>query len=233
MPLTPAGVVLSEHSDELLMGFEQTLRAVREIDGRVSMQLRVGIADGRGQPVLSRRPAQWRTMEPRTDFVISEVRATDRAAGLLSQELDVGFSFDAELEPGLVQDPVWSYSLAVLVPYDHPLASHTELMRSQVLAYPMVACDPYYKSGVYRQIDVCIRRDGASPKIASLASSLAGSISKIGVGCGIGRVDVGHMLAVNRVNIVSIPMRHATASLTPYVLYMPPKNGLSPVQPAA
>lgn len=190
----------------------------------------MGIADGLGLPVLSRRPAQWRTMEPRTDLVISEVRATDLAAGLLSQELDVGFSFDADLEPGLVQDPVWSYSLAVLVPYDHPLASHTELMLSQVLAYPMVACDPYYKPGVYRQIDAFIQRDGASPKITSLASSLAGSISQI---CGIGRVDVGHMLTVNRVNIVPIRPRHATASLATCVLYMPPKNGLSPVQPAA
>ncbi|MBS76998.1 MAG: LysR family transcriptional regulator [Variovorax sp.] len=226
MRLTPAGEALSEHSDELLLNFEHALRIAQETDERQSLPLRVGIADGLVQPLLSQRLAQWRAMEPRTGLVISEVRASELAAGLRRWELDVGFSFGVDQERGLAQESVWSYPLVVLVPTGHALAVHSELTLPQVIEHPLVVCDPYYKPGVHRQIDALVRRDGAKPAIACQAASLAGFITRIGSGDGIGLADEGHMLTVSRPDIVSIPLRDESASLTTFVLYRRAKKPL-------
>ncbi|PZQ78110.1 MAG: LysR family transcriptional regulator [Variovorax paradoxus] len=226
MRLTPAGEALSEHSDELLLNFEHALRITQETDERQSLPLRVGIADGLLQPLLSQRLAQWRAMEPRTGLVISEVRASELAAGLRRWELDVGFSFGVDQERGLAQEHVWSYPLVVLVPTGHALAVRSDLTLAQVIEHPLVVCDPYYKPGVHRQIDALIRRDGAEPTIACQAASLAGFITRIGSGDGIGLADEGHMLTVSRPDIVSIPLRDESASLTTFVLYRRAKKPL-------
>lgn len=138
----------------------------------------------------------------------------------------MGFSFGVDQERGLAQESVWSYPLVVLVPTGHALAVHSELTLPQVIEHPLVVCDPYYKPGVHRQIDALVRRDGAKPAIACQAASLAGFITRIGSGDGIGLADEGHMLTVSRPDIVSIPLRDESASLTTFVLYRRAKKPL-------
>ena len=58
------------------------------------------------------------------------------------------------------------------------------------------------------------------------AASLAGFITRIGSGDGIGLADEGHMLTVSRPDIVSIPLRDESASLTTFVLYRRAKKPL-------
>jgi DNA-binding transcriptional LysR family regulator len=224
--ITPAGEHLRAHSDELLGNFEQVVRSVQEMHARRSLPLRVGIADGLAQPLLSQRLAQWRAIAPKTDLEIIELRASELATGLRREEIDVGFSFGVAEDEAIVQEAIWSYPLVVLVPSAHPLAARAELAPAQVVEHPLVVCDPHYKPGVHRQIDMLIRRHTSSPVIADQASSLSGFITKISVGAGIGLADAGHMLTVSRPDIVSIPLRDETASLTTYVLHRRRKSDL-------
>lgn len=217
--LTPAGEQLQAQSDDLLTSFEHMVRMMRDIDARAGIALRIGIADGLVQPLLSQRFAAWRATVPRTELEISEMRANELAGALRREELDVGFSFGVDEEPTIAQEPAWSYPLVVLVPAGHELAARQELTLPQVVAQPMIMCDPNYKPGVHRQIDELVRSLTDTPNVVDHASSLAGFITKIGSGCGIGLADAGHMLTVNRPDIVSIPLRHETASLTTYVLH--------------
>lgn len=217
--LTPAGEQLQVQSDDLLTSFEHMVRMMRETDSRSGIALRIGIADGLAQPLLSQRLAAWRTEAPRTGLEISEMRAAELAGALRREEVDVGFSFGIVEEPTIAQEPAWSYPLVVLVPIGHELASEAELTMAQVVAQPMIMCDSNYKPGVHRQIDALVRRHTEIPNVVGHAVSLAGFITKIGAGCGIGLADAGHMLTVNRPDIVSIPLADSTASLTTYVLH--------------
>jgi DNA-binding transcriptional LysR family regulator len=224
--LTPAGEQMLSDSEDLVTCFEHVVRQVREVDGKFSAPLRIGIADGLAQPLLSQRFAAWRLASPRTGLNIDEMRASELAAALRREEVDVGFSFGVAEEAGIAQEAAWSYPLVVLVPSAHVLTRHDHLTLAQVVRHPLIVCDPHYKPGVHRQIDVLIRRHTDFPRIADQASSLAGFITKIGTGCGIGLADAGHMLTVNRPDIVSIPLRDDTASLTTYVLYKRLKAGI-------
>lgn len=217
--LTPAGEQLQAQSDDLLTSFEHMVRMMRETDARSGIALRIGIADGLVQPLLSQRFSAWRTAVPRTGLEISEMRASELAGALRREELDVGFSFGVVEEATITQEPAWSYPLVVMVPAGHELASQKELTMAQVIAQPLIMCDPNYKPGLHRQIDALVRSHTETPIIVDYASSLAIFITKIGSGCGIGLADAGHMLTVNRPDIVSIPLRHETASLTTYVLH--------------
>lgn len=75
----------------------------------------------------------------------------------------------------------------------------------QVIAQPLIMCDPNYKPGVHRHIDELVRSLTDIPNVVDHASSLAGFITEIGSGGGIDMADAGHMLTVNRPGIVSIP----------------------------
>ncbi|WP_198970495.1 LysR family transcriptional regulator [Xylophilus sp. ASV27] len=217
--LTPAGLRLQARCNDMLANFREVVREVQEAYAEGHLPLRVGIADGLAQPLLSMRLAQWRAAHPAAELDITEMRASELAAGLRHEELDVGFSFGVKPEQAIVQEAAWSYPLVVLVPSGHVLAGQPSATMPEVVSHPLVVCDPHYKPGVHRQIDALIRQHTHKPIIASHACSLAGFITKIGSGCGIGLADAGHMLTMKRPDVVSIPLRDAAAELTTYVLY--------------
>lgn len=224
--LSPAGQQLQARCDEMVTNFHHVVREVQESFAEGLLPLRVGIADGLVQPLLSMRLAQWRAMHPAAELELTEMRASELASCLRREELDVGFSFGVKPQASIVQQAAWSYPLVVLVPAGHALAGRVEVTMPEVVVHPLVVCDPHYKPGVHRQIDALIRQHTRKPVIDSYASSLAGFITKIGSGCGIGLADAGHMLTVNRPDIVSIPLRDDTAALTTHVLYRRRKKAL-------
>ncbi len=227
--ITPAGTRMLEEARAILMRIDQALRAVREMDGRCRAPLRVGIADRLAQPALAFRLAQWREQVPHTGLQITEMRAAELAMALRREELDVGFSFGVPEADGIVQQVAWTDSLMVLLPAGHALATQGRLTLPQVVEHPLVAYDPDCIPGAHRQIDMLIRRSTSTPKIVDHASGLAGLITKIGAGCGIGLVDTGHMQMLSRPDIVAVPLVDDTAVLSTYILHKRLKTALSEV----
>lgn len=226
--LTPAGEALKARSDDLVGNFEQVVRMVKQTYAGMHLPLRVGIADGLAQPLMSQRFAEWRRREPSVGLEMSEVSAAGITQGLRREELDVGLSFGAPMDKGIVQEAVWSYPVVVLVPAGHVLAAEPGLTLKQVAAQPLVVCHPHHKPGVHRQVAALIRRHNNNPHVVDQAQSLGGFIARIGTGCGIGLADAGHMLTVNRPDIVSIPLLDDTAALTTYVVYRRSRKGITP-----
>lgn len=226
--LTPAGEALKAHSDDLVGNFEHVVRTVKETYAGMHLPLRVGIADGLAQPQMSQRLGQWAQAEPGIGLEMIEVSAAGITAGLRREELDVGLSFGVPMDRGIVQEAIWSYPVVVLVPTGNALAAEPGLTLKRVAAQPLVVCHPHHKPGVHRQVAALIRRYNKNPKIVDQAQSLGGFIARIGMGCGIGLADAGHMLTVNRPDIVSIPLLDDTAALTTYVVYRRSRKGMAP-----
>ena len=217
--LTPAGEVLLQEALKLFVGLEGAKRRARETDARYRAPLRLGIANGLAQPRLLECLARWRQVAPHTPLEITDMRAADLAHALRVEELDVGISFGVPHEEAIVQEPAWSYAVAALLHVEHELASRATLAVSEVCAYPMIAYHPKHKPGLRRQLDEIVLRHAATPTLAGQASSLTGLMNQVGAGNGVGLIDVGHLDVLCRTNLITVPLRDDTASITTYLLH--------------
>lgn len=225
--ITPAGARMLDEVRGVFDAIEQAVRAAREVDGRERLPLRIGIADGLIQPMLSQCLAQWREAVPEIGLELTELRALLMAEALRREEIDVGFTFGLCRAEGLVQEPAWSYSLLVLMPAGHELADRPSLALSDVIGEPLIVCDPDYKPGVHHQVDRLLRQAAGDAvlDIAGKAGSLASFLTQIGAGYGIGLVDVGHMQTMARPDLAMVPLADPEAELVTHMLWKPPRDG--------
>jgi DNA-binding transcriptional LysR family regulator len=217
--LTPAGEKLLLDAREMLIRLEQTKRAVRETGQNHRASLRIGIADGLSQPKLSRCLSEWFQIAPHTPIQLQDMLAPALAGALRREELDVGISFGVSDEDAIIQEPAWNYPLMAVVPLNHVLATRPSLSLDEVVAYPMIVCSDQYKPGVRRQVDALIKRYSLEPVIAGEAGSLAGYLTQIGAGLGVGFADTGHMQTMRREDVVSIPLEDSALTITTHVLH--------------
>lgn len=229
MRITPAGRCLVEQTHMLLASLESAVRAVREADGKSSLPLRIGLERGLVQPLLSQRLAQWRSLIPRTELEIIEIDPTGLSAGVRREEVDLAISFGVLEEDGLEQIPLWSYPMVVVVQPVHPLASCRDVTLPQLTGNPVVAYDNRWQPGLHRQTEVLFRRHGHLSEIGDHAQSLAGLITKVGVGLGVGLADEGHMSTVSRPDVACVPLRDRDAALTTFALRKSASAGSHPV----
>ena len=225
--ITPAGARMLDGVRGIFDAIEQATRAAREVDGRERLPLRIGIADGLIQPMLTQCLALWREAVPEIGLELTELRALQMADALRREEIDVGFTFGLCAAEGLVQEPAWSYSLLVLMPAGHALAAHESLALADVIGQPLIICDPEYKPGVHHQVDRLLRQSakGAELAIAGKAGSLASFLMQIGTGYGIGLVDVGHMQSMARPDLAMVPLAEPAAELITHMVWRLPKDG--------
>ncbi len=223
--ITPAGERLVTEVKDIFTRIDQALRAVREVDGRCRIPLRVGIADGMVQPRLSQCLSQWRELLPRTELDLHEVRSLQVPDMLRREQIDVAFCFGLGTTAGIAQEAVWSDPVVVLLPAGHALASETRLSMAQVVAQPLILCDPDFKPGFRQQTEALVHRHTDSPVIAAAASSLANLITQVGAGFGVGLADAGHMETLARPDVVSVPLDEPAAVLAVYIAYKTPADG--------
>jgi len=216
--LTPSGQLLLKEARDIFVQIERAYRAVRETDACYRAPLRIGVADGIAQPKLSRCFANWRALASSVPLDIAEMRAAELLAALRREELDVGFSFGLPDDEAVVQEVAWSYPLVALLPPGHELAMRDVLPISELLAFPMIAFHPDRLPGLRRQTDAVCRHFTANPIIAGEARTLAGYITRVAAGLGVGVADAGHMETLRRPDVVSVPLIEDIRVIT-YVLY--------------
>lgn len=216
--LTPAGAKLLEEARRFFIQLQRMKRVVRETDGRYREPLRIGVADGIAQPKLSECALGWRALSPDIPLEFSEMRAIELQAALRREEVDVGFSFGVPDDEALVQEKAWDYPLMALLPPNHELARCNALPITELLAFPMIACHPNYLPGLCQQMDAVRRQHAPRAVIAGAARTLAGYLTRIAAGLGVGVADAGHMETLCRSDMVVVPLVE-DIRVTTYVLH--------------
>jgi len=216
--LTPAGRELLAHARQLFIRLERVKRAVRARDARHREPLRVGVADGMAQPRMTECFHGWRAVSPDVPLELREMRATELAVALRREEVDAGFCFGAPLDEGIVQQAAWSYPIRALLPQGHVLARRRELSLAELLAFPAIVCHPDHLPGLRRQMDAIRCRHGVAPVIAGEASTLAGYLTRVAAGLGVGVADAGHLQTLRRTDVVVVPLLEELRFVT-YLLH--------------
>ncbi|MDP9962961.1 DNA-binding transcriptional LysR family regulator [Variovorax paradoxus] len=218
LQLTPAGVKLLAEAHTLFIRLQRSVRVVRETNARYREPLRVGIADGIAQPRLSECLARWRMLARDIPLEVMELRAVELSAALRREELDAGFSFGLPDDETVAQEAAWSYPLVAMLSPGHELAKRDVLPISELLAFPMIACDLGRLPGLRLQMDAVLQQYAAKPVIAGEARTLAGYVIRVAAGLGVGLADAGHMATLRRSDVVAVPLAEEIR-ITTYMLH--------------
>lgn len=222
--LAPAGLRLLKETRKVFIRVERAYRAVRETDARFRAPLRIGVADGIAQPKLSECLVRWRELAPEIPVELTEMRAPELADALQREELDAGFSFGLP-DDDIAQQPAWSYSVMALLPLGHELASQPVLAIADVLAFPLLTCHADRQPGLRQQMRAIVQRHTETPTLAGEASTLAGYVTRIAAGMGVGLGDAGHVTTLRRNDVVAVPLDE-DERITTFVLHKHQRFGL-------
>jgi DNA-binding transcriptional LysR family regulator len=223
--LTPAGARLLKESKKLFIRLERTRRVVRATDARYRAPLRIGVADGLAQPKLSACFASWQALAPETPLELLEMTAGELASSLRSEEVDVGISFGLPEDEAIAQESAWSYPLMAMLPFGHELASSKKVALADLLAFPLISCKADRQPGLLQQMQAIVQRYSPAPTIVGEASSLAGYVTRIAAGMGVGLADAGHAGTLHRTDVVAVPLQEDERIIT-WVLHKHQRFGL-------
>jgi len=96
---------------------------------------------------------------------------------------------------------------------------------TELLSFPAIACDAAYHPGLCRQMEAILERHALHPTIAGEARSLTGYLTRVAAGLGVGVADADHMRALQRTDVVVVPLAESV-HFTTYVLHKHQPNGL-------
>jgi DNA-binding transcriptional LysR family regulator len=223
--LTPAGERLLKEARKVFIRVDRAYRVVRETDARFRPALRIGVADGIAQPKLSECFARWCKLEPAIPLELTEMRASELAHGLERGELDAGFSFGLLDNETVAQHPAWSYPVMALLPMGHELAMQAVLSMGELLAFPLLSYHPERQPGFSHQLRAIVRGHSTTPTVAGEACTLAGYVTRIAAGMGVGLADEGHMAMLRRGDVAVVPLSE-DERVTTFVLHKHQRFGL-------
>jgi DNA-binding transcriptional LysR family regulator len=226
LQLTPAGVALLNHARKLLVRLERTKRAVRATDIRHREPLRIGVDEATVQPMLADCLSRWRLMAPDIPVELTEMDAVELLAALRSEGVDAGFSFGLPDDDAIARQSVWVSRLVAILSPEHELAGREVVSLSELLSFPAIACTETYHPGLYQQMTAILQQLELSPTIAGEARSLSGYLTRVAAGQGVGLADVDHMRALQRKDIVVVPLAEQI-HITTYLLHKHQRSGLS------
>jgi len=216
--LTPAGEALRDHARDILTGVDRARRAVARIGGQPNA-LRIGLSEGLAQPRLSELFQCWHRKYPDMQLRISELPSLQQQEALLTERIDMGLSFGAAQEEGLIVEPLWADRIMAAIPRAHPLAQTKSLtLASAAASCSLVFCHTRLKPGLRMQIEALLRARGISPILAEPVDTLAGMIVKVGAGCGIAFLDANHARTLQRPDVAIVPLVDSDAWLTIFAI---------------
>lgn len=224
--LTPAGVRLLKEARKVFIRVDRAYRAVRETDARFRTPLRIGVADGIAQPRLSECFARWCKLAPSLPLELTEMRASELAQGLERGELDAGFSFGLLDNETIAQYRAWSYPVMALLPIGHELALQAVLSIRELLAFPLLSYHPERQPGFSHQLRTIVQGHSTTITSAGEACSLAGYVTRIAAGMGVGLADEGHIAMLCRDDVAIVPLSD-DERITTFVLHKHQRFGLS------
>ncbi len=226
LKLTPAGSTLLTESRRLLVRVERVKRTVRRTHSLYQAPLCIGVADGIAQPKLSECFNRWRIVAPEVPIEIAEMRARELASALRNEEVDAGFSFGVPDEDAIARTPAWRYRVMALLPRGHELAKQESIRAPDLLAFPLLSCNEERLPGLLAQMHAIVGKYTEQATLGGAANTLSGYVTRIAAGAGVGIADAGHTWALQREDVLALPLVEEEF-ITTFVLHKHQRFGIT------
>src|ERR1700684_244136 len=213
--LTPAGRVLLQHTERILVELRAAEATLKGNDQAVSGRLRVGVPFREGPQIMSHALMEVRRQFPKIEIQLIATTDETSADAVLRDQLDMAivsrFGTPApRSRPGLREWDLGHDSLRLCVPAGHRLARADQCTMAELDGEAWIVC-PASTLG-HLIMALCVSA-GFSPEIAASVADIRTAVSLVGIGWGVTiapqRTPAGTSMPVARVPIVGVDtMRH-------------------------
>lgn len=200
--LTEAGEAFQNEAKQVMEGARRATLAAQRADRGETGRLRVGFTGSAAfNPVVSNTIKRFRRTYPDVELTLEEANTMQLLQGLQADRLDTVF-----IRPGVgVPDGLDLHRLAdeamkIVVPSDHPLATHKRAAVSALANEPFVLFPRAIGISLYEEVfDVC-EKAGFSPRLALEAPQILSVVSLVAAGLGVSIVPA----AIAQVKIADV-----------------------------
>ncbi|OXM85577.1 LysR family transcriptional regulator [Paenibacillus rigui] len=211
--LTPAGEVLRERAEALLLQFEETLQEVKELDEGIQGMLAIGAVVS-CISLLPKQIQKFREIYPKVTFKIQE---GDHF--LLSRLMDKRYvelvvarlPFEASTDEGnysILRLPSDPFVAIIPAQWSKAVNQHTVTMQ-ELAAFPFLTLKTDYTTGMHERVLNEFRKAGMEPQILCECSSVAIILAMVAAGIGATILPKSVMSSFPLTNIKMLDMRNA------------------------
>lgn len=145
--LTPAGCLLHERAQQILMSVDGLRRELSEFDEQTAQELRVGTSDTTAVYVLPPYIRRFRAAYPRTRLVLVNRSSDAIAEQVLRGDLEMGIVTLPQGRQGLEQEELFRQRLVLVTPSGHQLAGRREVPLGELRDEPMLLLHESTRTG--------------------------------------------------------------------------------------
>ena len=183
--LSPAGEAFLPSARKVMDHADRAARAARAGTFSGIDSLRLGLLIGAAQPEVGRMVRAFLDANPLARISLCDVDEQTFADALVSGRIDAAIAWDASIPPGLHSQHLSVIPMSVLLPTDHPLASHNSLRLSdlehETIVLPLREKQPIITE---RYRSMC-RDEGFLPRVNLEVATTADLLAMVSGGAGI------------------------------------------------
>ena len=203
--LTEPGSIFLADAQRLLNQAETAIATVqRAAQGKLG-KLSIGYTGPALYTVLPEILRQFRDRYPDIELTLRELCTPDQEAGLLADELHIGF-LHPPIESPLQQREVLSESMVVALPDSHPLASKPDISIQDLSNESFILFPQAVGPKLYGEIMTLCAQAGFSPKVVQEATPQPTMIGLVAAGIGIAFVSTS-LQSISRPGVVYRSLR--------------------------
>ncbi|CAM4004536.1 DNA-binding transcriptional LysR family regulator [Bordetella tumulicola] len=212
--ITPAGEVLLEDARRILVAYDLARQNVREACHKFQHRLRVGLSGmtvGLAHPNLTSLLAYHRHASSTIDLVVTECDYGAMLREVRDGLLDVGITLGGVHADDLVVHRLWDDPILGVIAANHQLADRKSVTLADMLAHPLVICQPQNDAAVSERLRELIHQSDPPPRVGHYASSITGMLTLVAAGFGVSFIARAHANMLKWEDVRFVPLIDAAA----------------------
>jgi DNA-binding transcriptional LysR family regulator len=211
--ITPAGERLLVEARRVLKAVNSARKAAQGATTDVKRKLRIGVSESISQPRVARLLARCCADQPDVDFEVRDRSQQWQAARLREGSLDIGLAPSPLCTDGLRSEPLWTSSLAVLLPASHPLIDVGHISIATLVRESKVVCHPELRH-VFQGGQGPAGAGAGRPLRWVSVSGLPMLLEIVGAGIAVGVVLAAQADALRRLDVLARPLADPSPQIT-------------------
>lgn len=183
---TPAGELLYQYADKILLTRQEAVKALEQFGNRLAGRIVIGCGTIPGTYILPELLSRFREKYPDIRATLQISSSKTIADRITEEKLDLGVVGARWNEPGLTWKKLYTDSLVLIVPPDHPFSQKKHVTCSEILHQPFIMREP--GSGTRKVIADFFKKKGFREsdlkEVIQIGSSAAVK-EAVKAGCGI------------------------------------------------
>lgn len=186
--LTDAGVVFLRESRLLLDQFRSAVNSTVRASQTNAGSIRLGVATSGLFSVMPRFQELMKASFPNVELLVSDMQSDDQVRAVSQGALDIGIAHVKPERMSVSRTEVFSESLSVVLPVDHPQADRPDLALADLADEPMVALSREHAPTVFDAVIASCAAAGFSPVVKHSARNPMTIFQMVRAGFGIALV---------------------------------------------